>query len=343
MMKATDTLRVIDAATLRACVGFEDLLLPVARAFSEFSKGRGVSPASVFNPGLNGEAHVKSAYLQGHSIFTVKVGTWFIENMKRGELPGGGFIAVFDSVSGKAMAILADEHHLSDIRTAAAGGLACQYLAPEEALSLGLLGTGVQAYLQALAAALTIPSLKHIYLWGRNQQRVHILARTLQRRLPDKKIEIKGHPKEVLEDSNIVIVATASTEPLVKGEWLRPGHLIVSLGSDDPSKRELDAQCFSKANIIIADSRKAVFEHAGDVREAVDKGILKPSGIYAELGEVISGDKQDINNHRREILTIVKLVGLGIQDLAAAETALKILAKDGKPPLNAPACAIDLV
>jgi ornithine cyclodeaminase/alanine dehydrogenase-like protein (mu-crystallin family) len=139
---------------IRAAVGFEEVTESVARALADRSRGLGDSPVAVFAPkGRDGDVHVKSAWLLGRAIFTVKVATWFAARAERGDSPSGGIVAVFDARTGDLRALLEDEHHLSDIRTAAAGALATRTLARSDAVTLSVLGTGVQAYLQVLAAA----------------------------------------------------------------------------------------------------------------------------------------------------------------------------------------------
>jgi len=139
---------------IRGAIGFEDAIKPVSDALADFSRGAGEAPVTVFAPrGRDGDVHVKSAWLPGHAIFIVKVATWFTARAAQGDSPGAGIVAAFDARTGDLRALLEDEHHLSDIRTAAAGALATRFLAVPQATVLGVLGSGVQAYLQSLAAA----------------------------------------------------------------------------------------------------------------------------------------------------------------------------------------------
>ncbi|MDW4911073.1 hypothetical protein RB628_38620 [Streptomyces sp. ADMS] len=74
---------------IRAAVGYEDVLEPVATALADYSRGLGESPVAVFAPaGRDGDVHVKSAWLPGRPIFTVQVATWFLERARRGGIPG---------------------------------------------------------------------------------------------------------------------------------------------------------------------------------------------------------------------------------------------------------------
>ena len=103
--------------------------------------------------------HVKSAWLPGSPVFVVKVGSWFAERARLTGNGASGVIMAFDAQTGDPVALLRDDHHLSDVRTAAACALATRLLAREDSSTVGVLGTGVQAYLQVLARRLpSVPS-----------------------------------------------------------------------------------------------------------------------------------------------------------------------------------------
>lgn len=110
---------------VRRAVGFPELIEPVARVLGEYSQGVGGAPQHVFAPaGADGDVHVKSAWLPGHPVFTVKVAGWFAARAATGRGPASGFVAVHSATTGDLLALLDDEHHLSDVRTAAAGAVA---------------------------------------------------------------------------------------------------------------------------------------------------------------------------------------------------------------------------
>ena len=147
------TERFIDAETIRASVTFEDLVEPVSRAFAESSAGFADNGMVVMYPAQRrelGDVYVKTGTLRGHDVYIVKVSPWFSANAERGQ-PQGGFVGVFDSATGRTLALLHDEHYLSDIRTAAAGAVAARILAPQAIDTAAVLGAGVQAYWQPLA------------------------------------------------------------------------------------------------------------------------------------------------------------------------------------------------
>lgn len=135
--------------------------------------------------------------------------------------------------------------------------------------------------------------------------------------------------EEVVQASDVLITTTPAREPLVKGVWLRPGQHITAIGADDHTKCELDAVCLQRADRLIVDSRKSAMEH-GEVHHWLRHGEITMDQVHGELGEVLSG--KILGRRSNEEITIAKFVGLGAQDLAAAEVALEKLATRTIPP-----------
>ena len=321
------SLQMVDAARLRALVGFEDLIEPVSRAFQDFSAGLAQSAMLIMYPGSDpalGDAYVKTGSIRGHSHYLVEVSPWFALNQELGQ-PQGGFVAMFDSATGHTTAIFNDEHYLSDIRTAAAGALAARVLAPESVRVAGVLGTGVQAYWQ-VRALFSERKFKRLLIWGRDRGKAQALKEKLAPWLPGVEIEVIGGVKQVVEAAEVLLTATTAREPIVRGEWLRPGQHLTAVGADDNTKCELDVLCLKRANLLIVDSRESARDH-GEVHRWLKQGALKIEDIHGELGEVLVGCVP--GRRTSEEITIAKFVGIGVQDLAAAEVSIDKLKRAG--------------
>ncbi|MEZ0113614.1 ornithine cyclodeaminase/alanine dehydrogenase-like protein (mu-crystallin family) [Catenulispora sp. EB89] len=311
-------LQFFDADAIRAAVGFEDLVEPVARAFADYSRGLGESPVSMFAPaGKEGDVHVKSAWLPDSPIFVVKVGSWFAERARREATGASGVIMVFDARTGDPVALLRDDHHLSDVRTAAAGALATRLLAREYSHSVGVLGTGMQAFLQVLAAAGERP-VTDVRIWGRRTDPANRLAAALRERLAGVNISVVPTPRDACVDTDILITATGSTQPLVEADWLAPGTHITAMGADDAGKVELAPACLARADVVAVDSRELTALY-GDLAYAHAAGV-RPKTAPVELGELV--DSRTPGRATAGQITVAKLIGLGVQDLAAANVTL---------------------
>ncbi|QBD74868.1 ornithine cyclodeaminase family protein [Ktedonosporobacter rubrisoli] len=316
-------LRIISAAELRASVHFTDLIEPVSRAFQESSAGLANNGLIVMFPAASsaeGDVYVKTGTLKGHAIFIVKVSPWFAINRDLGRAQGG-FIGVFDSQTGHTLALLNEEHYLSDIRTAAAGALAARAFAPAVVKTAGVLGTGVQAFWQAQALYHERP-YETLIIWARSPESAARLKADLQPVLPRVEIVIAHDLESTVRMADVLITATSARTPLVRGEWLHAGQHITALGADDATKCELDVTALKRARVFV-DARETTAA-AGDIYAALQTGEYALTEVCGEVGEVLAGQKP--GRVSPQDITITKFIGLGAQDLVAAEVSLKKLA-----------------
>jgi ornithine cyclodeaminase/alanine dehydrogenase-like protein (mu-crystallin family) len=313
------TFPVVSADELRACVRFEDLVEPVSRAFQDSSARLVQNGLVVMFPGdspASGDVYVKTGTIKGCSIYIVKVSPWFAVNVERGERQGG-FIGVFDSRTGQTLALLDEQHYLSDIRTAAAGSLAARVLAPARVTTAAVLGAGVQAYWQSQALYRERP-FEVLLIWARSAEKAQRLKERLTGALPNVEIRVAQDIEATVRRCDVLMTTTLSREPIVQGEWLREGQHITAVGADDASKCELDLASLKRARVVV-DSLESTAVN-GDIGRAIQSGQYTLDEVSGELGEVLAGRKagrvSDLD------ITIAKLVGIGVQDLIAAEVSL---------------------
>lgn len=314
--------RFITADELRAVIGFEQLIEPVADAFRRSSAGEAQNGLIVLFPGADasaGDVYVKSGVVRGEPMFIVKVAPWFAANA-RGGTPQGGLVAVMDSANGHTRAILADEHYLSDIRTAAAGAIAARILAPTVVRTAAVLGSGVQAYWQSLALFHERP-FQRLLVWARDTAKAAALLERLRPKLPGVTCDVVHSVEEAVSAADVLITATLSREPLVHGAWLRPGQHITAVGADDPTKCELDAEALRRASVFV--DERATAEANGDVYAAIQDGASGADLIDGEIGEVLAGRRPGRSSNDQ--ITLAKLVGIGAQDVAAAVASIRAL------------------
>jgi ornithine cyclodeaminase/alanine dehydrogenase-like protein (mu-crystallin family) len=311
--------RIVDAAELRRHVHFDDLIEPVAAAFQEASAGFAQNDLLVMFPlpqRNRGDVYVKTGTLAGHSVYIVKVSPWFAANVERGAAQGG-FIGVFDSQTGHTIALLNEEHYLSDIRTAAAGALAARLLAPKRVCTAAVLGAGVQAYWQVLALHRERP-FETLIVWARSIDKAAALKARLAGELSGVSIVLENAIEGAVRGADVVICATLSREPLVQGDWLHEGQHITAVGADDASKCELDFTVLKRSRVFV-DSRGTTAAN-GDIHRAIASGHYALSEVAGEIGELLAGSKAGRTSDSD--ITVAKFVGIGAQDLAAAEVSL---------------------
>ncbi len=303
---------------VRAALDMPSLIEVMGRAFDAYSTGRAELPNVIHLdvPEAGGEIHVKAGHLHGAARYAVKVSSGFSST----DPPSiDGLVMVFDASTGALAALLLDGGYVTDARTGAAGGLAASFLARERVGTVGVLGTGLQArhQLDALAA---VRSFDHVRVWGRNADHARTCVEDLRdRSLPAADIEAVPTPRDAVVGSDVVITCTASTGPLVGAEWLRPGMHVTAVGSDGPSKRELEVDVLLHADLVVVDSRDQCVR-LGELHHAVDAGVVKAEDAV-ELGDIAGGRAEGRTSDDQ--LTVCDLTGVGVQDVAAAALVLE--------------------
>lgn len=315
------TIPTISEAQLRAVITPQIAVDAMREAFKADGEGRAHVPA-VINldvPAHRGEFHVKTALIDGVPHVAVKIASGFYDNPSKGLPSGSGLMAVFEATSGMPVALLLDNGFLTDIRTGAAGAIAAEALAPSRVDAVGVIGSGVQARHQ-IRCLRTVRAFTRIVAWSPDRE--HLAAYVREMREDGYDAAAAPTPEAVCRETSLVITATPARQPLLRAEWLRAGQHVTALGSDSPGKQELDADCLARADLVVVDrlTQCAAF---GELRHALEAGLLRADRVHAELGEIVAGRKPGRTDDRQ--ITIADLTGVGFQDTAIASRALQAI------------------
>jgi ornithine cyclodeaminase len=220
-----------------------------------------------------GEVHIKSSYRRGGKYFALKVASTFPNNPEHGLSTGSGMMLLCSAQTGQPVALLADEGHLTDVRTAAVAAMVAQDLGRSDT-ALGILGTGIQARLQARMHAEGLP-LRRIFLWGRSADRAAICCRDIAAFLPTVEIVVAATPADVASKTRLIVTTTASRAPLLFAHDLQADTHISAVGSDSPGKQELDPEIVRRARMLWLDSpdqcaRLGEFQHIRESERSAD-------------------------------------------------------------------------
>jgi ornithine cyclodeaminase len=311
-------IRILEESALRAAISPDLAIAAVRAAFEADALGR-TSVPPVINldiPSAKGEFHVKTSHIEGVRNVAVKVASGFYDNPKQGLPSGSGVMMVFDASTGMPTALLLDNGFLTDLRTAAAGAVAADLLARQSIGVVGILGSGIQARWQVRCLA-RVRSIGRIVAWSPT-------AAHLKRYVADMKAEgydavAAASAEDVCRASDLLITATPSREPLVRTAWLREGQHVTAVGSDSPGKQELEAACLARADLVVVDQLTQC-EAFGELRHAIDAGLMTRNHVHAELGQIVAGQRPGRTSDAQ--LTIADLTGVGFQDTAIASAAL---------------------
>jgi ornithine cyclodeaminase len=312
---------IIQEEALRAAVTPERAVAVVRQAFRADGEGRTQVP-SVINldiRGARGEFHVKTAHIEGIPHIGVKIASGFYDNPSKGLPSGSGLIALFDAATGLPSAVLLDNGFLTDIRTGAAGAVAADYLARREINTIGVVGSGVQARHQVRCLRV-VRTFSRILAWSPTRERLD--AYCAEMGMEGYVVTAGGGIEEVCAAADVLITATPSGAVLVNAAWLREGMHVTALGSDSPGKQELDPACLDRADLVVVD-RYGQCAAFGELKHALDAGLLTRHDVHAELGEIVAGRKAGRTSDTQ--ITVADLTGVGFQDTAIASAAFELL------------------
>ncbi|SFU93644.1 ornithine cyclodeaminase [Methylobacterium sp. 174MFSha1.1] len=249
----------------------------------------------------------------------VKILTLFPGNPARGLDTIQGGVLLCDGRDGRPLALL-DGARLTLWRTAAASALAARHLARADASRMVMVGSGALAPALVRAHAAVRP-IRDVAVWNRRPEGAQRLAATLAAE------GIHAYPVTDLAaavgEADLVSCATLSTEPLVRGAWLRPGTHLDLVGAFTPAMREADDEALLHGPVYV-DTPDAL-KKGGDVSIAIQSGALAPEAIAGDLAALCRGEAP--GRQAPEAITVFKSVGAAIEDLAAAAAVWEALTK----------------
>lgn len=295
---------ILSEAEVRRLLSLRDLISAVERALAELSNGGVVQPLRTVIPVAdhNGFFAVMPAYAR---TLGAKLVTFFPENR---EVPTHhGVIVLFRPETGEPLVTM-DGRLITEMRTGAVSAAATRVLGRTDAGVLAILGSGVQArsHLEALRM---VRDFREVRVWS--PRRAKQFALEFDARLADS-------AEDAVRGADVVVVATTSRTPVLRGDWLSPGAHVNSVGATRPDWRELDDDVLSRARVFV-DSREAASRESGDV--------IAAGRIDAEIGEVFLGKAPGRTS--ADEITLFKSVGVAVEDLAAADLVYRAALAQG--------------
>jgi ornithine cyclodeaminase/alanine dehydrogenase-like protein (mu-crystallin family) len=269
-------------------------------------------------PGRAGKLGLMPGYLGADAdVFGVKIVSKYVR------LPGDphgthvGAVMLFDAEHGLPRALL-DGASLTAVRTAATTALATEALARPDVKTLSILGAGEEArfHLRALSE---VRRFERVRVWARRPQQAEaLLARSdLGSRV---QLGVAHSAEEAVREADVLCTVTSAAEPIVDGGWLTAGVHVNLVGSAIPTTAEADVETVRRSRFFV-DYREAALAQAGELRRAIDQGVVAADHIAGELGDVLAG--RIAGRRNAQDITLYKSLGITTQDLAAAQCALR--------------------
>ncbi|NUP15266.1 MAG: ornithine cyclodeaminase family protein [Streptomyces sp.] len=321
----TDDVLFLSGDQVTGLLGLDAAIASQRAAFTALGADAADLPGKIMHPSRFDDS-VVFAYVSRLSADTgtvAKIGSVNPGNVASGLPTIHAVITVLDPVTGRLAAVM-DGTAITTLRTAAASAVAIDALATADSADLALLGSGTQALAHARAVA-RVREVKSVRLWSPTESR---RARAAERLTAELGLPVQPvrTPEEAVTGASLVAACTLSTTPVVRGEWLAPGATVVSVGSFEPGRREVDADVLLHAASVVVDDPATAAEHAGPVVDALREGLLAPEDLVG-LGAVLTG--QSFPRSGPGDIVYYNSVGLGIQDAAAAWAVVEAARKVG--------------
>ena len=294
-------------------VAIEDVIDAVEAAHADISRASACQPAPVTLSLASGSATFlpMAALADRQGLATVKFLADMPDNGAAG-LPRQRSVVVLVSQKTGACEAILDGQIPTRQRTAAASAVASRHLARPDSSVLGLVGAGNLAveHVGALRAVLPIT---RVVVWSRTAATTSRFVERVQARYGGVAVDVCPSARDVVTSADIVCTLTPAREPVVFGEWFRPGLHVNAVGAPPrPDHREIDSAGMARAKVFV-DSMATAQKKSGDMLLAIADGAIDEAHIQGELGDVIAGaiagrtGPQDI--------TLFDSVGLAMQDL----------------------------
>ena len=301
--------RILTAADIRVCLPMSGAIEAMRTAFAQLSSGEAVVPDRIAVSTEEGISLFMPGYLPREGHLAAKVVSVYAGNPSVGLPVIQGVVLVLDSHTGLPVALM-NGAYLTALRTGAAGGLATELLAVEDASVLAVFGAGPQARTQ-IEAVRAVRPIREIRLVSRPTEGARILADELE----GVDVQVFEDPEKAVLGAQVIVTATDSRKPVFPGRAIGEGVHVNAIGAFTPEMAEVDGDLISRAKVVV-DLRATVMAEAGDLVQAIESGAFSLESIHAELGEVVNGERTGRESPRE--ITLFKSVGNAAQDVAVA-------------------------
>lgn len=310
---------LLDNHTISSLLKMSEVIGAVEEAFIAWAEGRANMPPKAYLLVEHGDFRAMPAALSGCA--GVKWVNAHPLNPSH-NLPAVMAVLIYnDPETGYPLAIM-DGTQITAYRTGATTAIASKYLARQDSHTLGIVGTGCQAYTQILAHA-ELFDLSSIRAFDVSTAALDRLIRSLPR------YPIERCSLEDTVSSDIVCTLTPSRAPIIKREWIVAGTHINAVGADAAGKEELDPSILKDALVVVDDVRQA--SAGGEINVPVTKGLFAVNEIYATLAEVLVGKKKGRMDDK--VITVFDSTGVAIEDLAVAKRVFEKAQEIGGYPV----------
>jgi len=228
----------------------------------------------------------RAAWKPGYGLGLKTVSCFFGNPRRTPPLPSvQGLFVLFDPEDGRPLAVI-DGAGITAWKTAADSALGSRYLSRPDARRLLMAGAGAMARPLIQAHRSVRPGIERVAIWNRTPARAEALARELD--AEGLAVEVAGDLADAVGSADIISCATMSQEPLIRGEWLRPGAHLDLVGAFTATMREADDAAIRRGRLFV-DARETTIEHVGELMIPIAKGVIRAEDVVADLYDLAAG------------------------------------------------------
>jgi len=298
---------------IKSVISMKETIQLMKDAFTQISQGKVNIPLRTHLDIDKHEAGVlfMPAYSDEDDLISLKLVTVFKNNTKINFPLIHALVILMDGTNGQPLAVM-DGEYLTALRTGATSGLATDLLSRDNASALGIFGAGVQGKTQ-LVAVCNVRKIDQVFIFDKNPDAAANLVEFCNNELNI--VTEVGSSRNQILDCDIICTATSSSDPIFSDSEIKEGVHINAIGAYQKDKREIPAETILRSKLVV-DQRSACLTEAGDVIIPIHDKIIMENHIFAELGEIVSGNKPGRSDQHE--VTVFKSVGNAAQDLITA-------------------------
>jgi len=311
-------------ADVSALLNMDDVIAAVEDGFRLLGEGAAVNQPRSRSVTTSGVLHVMHAAAPTLGVLGLK--SYAVTPR------GARFVAVLYRLEDGDVMAIAEANRLGQIRTGAASAVATRHMARADAGALGIIGAGWQARSQVQAIARVRP-VALVKVFSRSEERREAFAAEMVAELGAEVVAV-GSAEEAVEGCDIIVTATSAREPVLRGDWLRPGMHLNAVGSNAASRCEIDVAAVRRSDRIAVDSLEQARIECGDLI-AADRDGGPVWDRVVELGAIMVG-KSPGRQSAGEI-TLFESQGIALEDVVTMELLYRraVAAGAGEPlPLS---------
>ncbi len=263
----------------------------------------------------NGESFVMPGALDTTADIGLKVVNLFPDNDERGLPPTLASMSLYSGDTGELRALL-DGTRITNFRTGAIGAVAARHLAAEDATTVGLFGSSTQARYQARALDTEL-DIDRIDLYSRSDRRFEAVEQLTPKTTCT--VSAVDSPTAACVDADIVVTATNAPQPVFDDDDIAPGTLVVSVGSNDESMREMPGATVGRAAGVYVDNYEGCCS-TGDIADAIGEAEITEDDVE-RLSTLLADDPPYRTD--QESVFVVKSVGTIVYDIHVAQQVIQ--------------------